>query len=78
MIEAFLERAVGGLAGHVQDLAVHVVVPGVVAAAYAPLLDLPELQRRAPVRAVELQEPYLSRAVLEDHQVLAQDTDGRG
>ena len=69
------DRAVGRLAGCLQDGAVHIVMPAVIAAAQPPLLDLAELERRPAVRAVAVQEPDPAAPVPEYHQVLAQYPD---
>ena len=64
--------AVRGLRSGPQDGAVDVVVPAVVAADDAALGHDPVLQRRAPVRAVAVQQPRAPGAVAEQHQVLAE------
>src|SRR5439155_25902274 len=56
-----------------QDLAVDVVEPTVVAAADAAPLHHAELQRCAPVRAMELEQTDLASPVAEEDQVLAQN-----
>ncbi len=61
-----------GLAGHVDALAVHVERPPVVHAAQRRALVAPEVQRRAPVRAVLLHQADPPPRVTERHQVLAE------
>ena len=72
------DGAVGGLGAGPQDGPVDVVVPAVVAADDAPFGDDPVLQRRAPVRAVAMEEPRPSGSVAEQHQVFAEDPHHHG
>jgi hypothetical protein len=58
---------------HLQDRAIGVEQAAVVAAADAFLCNQAELQRRATVTAVEVQDPDIAAAVAEHHQVFAQD-----
>ena len=76
LAEIVTNRAVGGLPGRVEDGAVDVEVPAVVAAADTALLYLAELERRAPVHAAPFQQPDPPASVAERHQVLAEDPDG--
>ena len=76
LAEPVADRAVGKLPGGVEDGAVDVEVPAVVAAADAALLDLAELERGAPVHAAPFQHPDPPACVAEHHQVLAEDPDG--
>src|SRR5207249_9764104 len=73
--EPLLERAVGGLAGRLEDAAVHVEDPAVIAAADAALLEDAVLERGPAVGALQLQQAGAARAVAEDHEVLAHDPD---
>ena len=70
------DGASGRLARRLQDGAVDVEVPAVVAAPDAPLLDAPVLQRRPPVGAVAMQQPDAATAVAEHDEVLAEDAHG--
>ena len=69
------DGAVRRLAGRLQNGAVHVEQPAVVAAADAALGDDSVLQRRPAVAAVLVQEAEPSREIAEQHQLLAQDLD---
>jgi hypothetical protein len=68
-----LQRAVGRLAGRLQDGAVHVEQPAVIAAANTAFADQPEFERGAAMRAVQLQQADGAALVAEHHQLLAQD-----
>ena len=70
------DGASGRLARRLQDGAVDVEVPAVVAAPDAALLDAPVLQRRPPVGAVAVQQSDAATAVPEHHEVLAEDAHG--
>ena len=72
------DGAVGGFGPGPEDGAVDVVVPAVVAADDAPLGDDSVLERRAPVRAMAVQQPRPSGAVAKQHQVLAEDPHRQG
>ena len=67
------DRGLRGLRRRLQQRAVDVVEPAVIAAADAALLDVAELQRGATMGAVLLEQAHASRLVPEQHQVLAQD-----
>ena len=62
-------------ARRVQDRPVHVVVPAVIAAAYATLLDEAVFERGVAVAAAEMQQPDPPAEVAEQDQLLVQDTD---
>ena len=66
------ERGVRGLRRRLQQRAVHVEAPSVVAAAQAPLLALAVLERGVPVRAVPMEQPVASPEITEEHQVFAE------
>ena len=70
--DAFLEVAVGRLAGHVDALAGGVELPAVVDAAQAALLVATEEQRRAAVRTERADHADLAVGVAEGDQVFAQ------
>ena len=61
------------LAGGLQDRAVDVVEPAVVAAADPGLADDAELERGAAMAAMRVQQPEASAAIAEQHQLLAED-----
>jgi len=69
------QRALGGLARRLEKAAVHVEDPAVIAAADAALLENAVLERRAAVRAVQLEQADAARAIAEDDEVLAHDPD---
>ena len=71
--EPVLERAGGRLARCLQDRAVNVEQPAVVAAAYPLGTDETELERGTAVRTVALQQADRAAAVAEHHQLLAED-----
>ena len=73
--EPVLQRAGRRLAGCLQDCAIHVEQPAVVAAAYPLGADQAELERRAAMWAVPLQQPDRAAAVAKHHQLLAEDFD---
>ena len=78
MAEAVFEGAVGWFAGGFEDAAVDVHEPAVVAAAYAPLRHQAELQRRATVGAVHLDNADAAAEVAEGHQFLVHDFEREG
>ena len=70
---ALLESAAHGLSRRFQAPAVDVVDPAVVAAANAALERDPELDRRAAMRAVQVQHADAPAAIAKHHQLLAED-----
>ena len=72
------DGAFGRLGGRLQDGAVHVEQPAVVAAADAALGDDSVLERRPAVAAMLVQEANPSREVPEQHQFLAEHLDKDG
>ena len=72
------DGALGRLAGGLEDHPVDVEQPAVVAAAEPPLRDDAELQRRAAVTAVPVQDPDPAFQVAKHHEVLAQDPHRQG
>ena len=62
-----------GLARRLQDRAVDVVEPAMIAAADAGLADDAELERGAAVAAMRVQEPEAAAAVAKQHQILAEN-----
>jgi predicted nucleic acid-binding protein len=75
---ALFESAAVRLAGRVEASPVDVVHPAVIAAADPALHRDPELERRPPVRAVQVQDAELSATITEHHQILAQDAHAAG
>src|SRR5207249_12102963 len=73
-----LHPAIRGLARRLHNLAIRVIKPAVVAAANAAPLDHPELEGRATMRAMQLQQADLTAAVSEKDQILPQDADPLG
>jgi hypothetical protein len=69
------DRGVLRLARGLQDRAVHVEVPAVVAAADAALLDLAVFQGGPAVGAMAVQQADPPPAVAKHHQILAHDPD---
>ena len=68
------ERTAGGFGRSLEERAVDVPEPAVVAAADALVFDASVLERRAPVRAMAVQQADPSRSVAEEHQVLAEES----
>src|SRR4029078_3866654 len=66
-----LQRTVGRLAWGLEDRPIRREQPGVIAAAGALGVDQAELQRRAAVRAMQLQQPDGTALVTEGDEVLA-------
>jgi len=73
--EPILQGAVGGLAGRLEDRAVTIEQPAVVAAADAPLADQAELERGAAMGAMQFQEADAAAPVAVGDEVLAEDAD---
>src|SRR6185369_14557432 len=73
LTDALLEPAAGRLPGCLQALPVDVVDPAVIAAAEAALDGNAELERRAAVRAVQMQDADAATPVTEHHEILAED-----
>src|SRR5262249_318778 len=71
--EALLQRAVRRLAGGLEQRAVDVEEPAVVAAPDAALGDEPELERGAALWAVPLEQPHHAAEVAERPQRLAEE-----
>src|SRR5690242_18800378 len=71
--QTILQCAVGRLAGCLEDRAVGVEQPAVVAAANPLLRDQPELERSAAVGAMKLQQSDRPAAVAEGDEILPQD-----
>ena len=74
--EPVLEGAVFGLAGRLQDGAVHIEQPAVVAAPDAPFGHQAKLQGRATVGTMGLNQTYPAAEVAERDQLLAEDLHG--
>ena len=83
---AHLDRRIGALADfaangavgftrRLEDGAVDVEVPAVIAADHALLGDAPELERRAPVGAMLVQQTDAALEIAEHDQILAEDAD---
>ena len=73
LAEVLFDPAPRRLGWRVEDRAVHIEVPAVIAAADPAFGRNPELERRAAMRAVPMQETEAPRAVAKHHQVLAQE-----
>ena len=73
MAQPVLERAVGGLTRGFEDRAVGAEQPAVVAAANALLIDQPEFERGAAMRAMQFQQPDRAALVAKGDQVFPQD-----
>ena len=73
-MDLVFEVALGRLGGHVDAIAVDVEFPTMVDAANAALFIAPEVERRATVRAVRLQDADLATGVAKRDQVLAEQT----
>ena len=76
--ELVFDPAARRLARRLQDRPVHIVMPAVIAAADAALLDETVFERRVAVAAAEMQEPHPTAEVAEQHQVLVHDADRQG
>ena len=76
VVEPVFQRAVGRLSRGLQNFAVHIVQPAVVAASYPLLANLAELQRGASVATVKLQQAHIAAMVAEQDQVLSENPDG--
>ena len=76
LAEPVPERARRRLARRLEDPAVHVEHPSVIAAADAALADQAEFERGAPVRAVSLEQAHSPASVPKHHQLLTHDADG--
>ena len=72
------DRTRFGFARRLEDRAVDIKMPAVIAAANAALLDAAVLERRAAMCAVPTEQADLAALVAEDHQVFAEDADGNG
>src|SRR5262245_1430833 len=77
MAQSILKRAVRRLAWRFQDRAIHVEQPAMIAAAYSLRADQAELQRRATVRAMALEQADGAAAVAKGHQFLTQNLHGQ-
>src|SRR5207302_9067007 len=75
VIEPILEGALRRLAGCLEDRPVRREQPSVIAAAYPFGVDQPELQRRAPMRAVQFEQTHRTALIAEDYEILSQDLD---
>jgi hypothetical protein len=73
MKELVLQGAVGGLTGGFEDRTVTAEQPAVIAAADACFADEAEFERRAAMRAMQLEEADLTAAVAERDQVLTKN-----
>ncbi len=73
LTDALGQPAARRLARRLQAPAVDVVDPAVIAAADAALDRDAELQRRSPMRAVQVQHADAPAAIAKDHEVLAED-----
>ena len=72
------DGALGRLGGRLENGAVHVEQPAVVAAADAMLRDDSVLQRRAAVAAMLVQEADSAREIPKQHELLTEDLDENG
>jgi len=70
---ALAQATARGLARRLETTSVDVVRPAVVAATQAALEWNGEFERRAAMRAVQVEHADASAAIAEDHEVLAQD-----
>ena len=70
---ALAQAAARGLARRLETAPVDVVHPAVVAAAQAALERNGELERRAAMRAVQVEHADAPAAIAEDHEIFAQD-----
>jgi hypothetical protein len=73
MIEAILQRAVRRFSRRVEDLAVDVEEPAVIATPQPLVTDQAKLQGRAAMGTVELKKAYCAAPVAKGHQVLTED-----
>src|SRR6202011_5648485 len=71
-----LQAAARRLARRVDDRAVHIVVPAVIAAAYAALGDAAEFERGAAMAAMAVKNADPAAAVAKDDELLAEYVDG--
>ncbi len=76
LAEIRLDAARLGLGGRVEDRAVDVEVPAVIAAADPALRRYAELERSAAVRAMPVEEPEAAGLVAERDEVLAEQPHG--
>ena len=67
-----LERAVYWFAGGIENLAVYIVYPAVIAASDSAFLNDAELERRASVGAIEREEADAIRLIFELSKILAE------
>jgi hypothetical protein len=77
-LDLLAEAALRGFRGHLNALAVHVVLPAVVRAADAVLLVAAEVERHATVRAELVDEAQLPGGVAEGDHALAHALDAHG
>ena len=68
------ERIVIAVGRRLEDGAVDIEVPAVVAAANTGLVELAVFERGAAVRVMQLQEPEPAAEVAKQNQIFAQDT----
>jgi hypothetical protein len=66
-------RAVVGLAGHVEDIALDIEFPAVIEAAQTAFLVAPESERGLAMRAMLAEDAEPTLCIAEDDQVLAQE-----
>ncbi len=77
LAEGVFQSAARRLPRCFEDPAVDVEDPAVVAAANPPLTDQAVLERRAAVRAVQLEQPDATAPVAEQHEILPEDPEAQ-
>ncbi len=78
MIQPVFQGAVRRFAGRLEDGPVHRELPAMVAASYSLGVDQPELQGRAAMRTMQLQQTDGAAQVAKHHQFLTEDLDPMG
>src|SRR5580658_1760269 len=73
MKQPVLQRAIGRLARGLEDRAVDVEQPAMIAAAYALVADQTEFERRAAVWAVQFEQTDRAALVAKRNQILAEN-----
>src|SRR4051794_20444307 len=71
------ERAIGWLVGHIHACARDVKLPAVVETADTAFFVPSDVKRRQSMRTELLRNPHATFAILEGHEVLAQDANAR-
>ena len=74
MLDLFEERIVGRLQRHLEDFALDVVKPAVIAAAEPAFLNSTVFQRRAAMAAAKKKQPRSALSVTEGNQIFTENS----